>query len=630
MMQAIRGRAGSIIVKILFGLLIISFGYWGIYVRSPFYQGGNSPDTTVATVGSRSISAEDLQHALQPAIERIRAQFGTTPDTQQLREMGVTSSVLDQLIGNSLVDQEAQRMGIEIPDSVIRTAIYDNPNFRGPDGSFDRQLFEQVLALNHMTEDQLVAQLRHDIPRVDLLQAVVAGVAPSPQVVNLIYQYRNEARIADIVAFRAATVADIGQPNQADLQKFYDAHKDQYRAPEFRAVAVAGLTPNDVKDQAPIPEGKLQKAWQERQDEFGKPEQRNIQQILAPSEAKAKEAEAALKSGKDWQSVATKIAGQAPDTIDLGLLAQKEMPPELGATAFKLPINEPSQPIKSPLGWHILRVTKIEPATLLTFAQAKPKLEDELKTEEAVNRLANIGNQADDALAGGATLAADAKKFGLKLMTVAAMDQSGDGPDGKPLKLPVVGDDVIKTAFATNDGDTSRITDTKDGSIFAVHVDKITPPAVRPLSAVKDKVAADWLAEQKEQAADKEAKALAAAVSPSEPLAKAAAARGLALLPSQPLSRTPLPGQTVPPELVAKLFAASKAGAVVTFGDAEGAYTAQLKEIDIPKTVPPSAAETISHQLDDEVRLDVADEYTTGLRKRFPVEIKQSVIDRMF
>jgi peptidyl-prolyl cis-trans isomerase D len=628
MMQAIRGRAGSIIVKILFGLLIISFGYWGIYVRSPFSQ-GNSPDTTVATVGGRAISAEDLQQALQPAIQRLRAQFGTTPDAQQLRQLGVTSSVLDQLVDNSLVEQEAQRMGLDISDSAIRNAIYDNPDFRGPDGRFDRQLFEQALMLNRLTEDQLVAQLRREIPRIDLLQAVIAGVDVPPQIGEILYKYRNEERQADIVAFPAASVAGVGQPSDAELQKFYDAHKDEFRAPAFRAFTIAGLSPADALASAPIPDDKLKKAWDQRQDEFGKPEQRDIQQILAPSEAKAKEAEAALKAGKDWREVATKIVGQDPDTIDLGLLSQKEIPPELGAVAFKLPLNTASQPIKSPLGWHILRVSKIVPATLLSFAQAKPKLEQELKTEDAVNHLANIANQADDALAGGATLAEDAKKFGLKLMTVAAIDENGNGPDGKPVKLPVASDEAVKTVFATNEGDTSRITDTKDGGIFAVHVDKIIPPAVRPLSAVRDKVAAGWLAEQKQLAAAKSAQALAAAVSPSEPLAKAASARGLTLLPAQPLTRTPLPGQTIPPELVAKLFAA-KPGQVVTVSDDNGAYTAQLKQIDVPKTVPPSAAETITQQLGEEAQLDIIKEYTSGLQHRFPIEIKQSALDRMF
>jgi peptidyl-prolyl cis-trans isomerase D len=626
MMQAIRGRAGSIIVKILFGLLIISFGYWGIYVRSPF-GGSSSSDTTVATVGGQSITADELQRALQPTIARLRAQFGGTLDAQQIKELGVTDSVLGQLIENRLLDQEAQRLGLAVPDSVIRAAIYENPNFSGADGRFDRQRFDEILAMNNLSEDQLVADLRRDIPRTDLVQALAAGAAEPPQVVDVLYKYRNQARLADIVAFPAAAVSNAGQPSDAELQKFYDAHKDLFRAPGYRAVTIASLSPADMKSSAPIPEDKLRRAWGQRKDEFGKPEQRDIEQILAPSEAVAKQAEAALKAGKDWKEVATTIAKQAPDTIDLGLLSQKEIPHELGDVAFKLPLNTPSQPIKSPLGWHLLRVTKLVPATLLTFAQAKPKLEDELRTEDAVNRLATIGNQADDGLAGGATLAEDAKKFGLKLATVAAVDQNGNGPDGKPVTLPVAADEVLKTAFATNEGETSRITDTKDGAIFAVHVDKIMPPAVRPLAAVRDKVAADWQAQRKRDIATNNAHSLAAAVGPGTTLAQAAAAKGLSLLKVGPLVRTPLPGQAIPPDLVARLFDA-KPGAVVTVSGAEGAYVAQLNKVETPQTVPASAAASIGQQLLGEAQVDIAKEYTTGLRQRFPVDINRQVLDR--
>src|ERR1700751_145014 len=81
-LQAIRTRAGSIIVKVLFGLLIISFGFWGIYTRSDYFQ-GHSPDTVIATVGDHNIRADELQRLLQPTLERLRSQLGGTIDQQQ-------------------------------------------------------------------------------------------------------------------------------------------------------------------------------------------------------------------------------------------------------------------------------------------------------------------------------------------------------------------------------------------------------------------------------------------------------------------------------------------------------------------------------------------------------------------
>ncbi len=628
MMQAIRTRAGSIIVKVLFALLIVSFGFWGIYTRSPYYQ-EHSPDTVIATVGDHDIRAEELQQALQPTLERLRAQFGAAFDQQQIKQFGIVDRVLGQLIDRSLLDQEAQRLDLRLSDDVIRSAIYDNPAFRGPDGKFNRQMFAQVLTMNHLSEDQLVARLRRDIPRADLVQALTAGVEAPRPVVDVLYRYRNEKRVADIVAFPAAAVTDVGQPSEAELNKFYEAHPDLFRAPEYRSFALASLSPAELTEKGAIPEDRLRKEYDQRQDEFATPEKRDIQQILAPSEDKAKEAEAALKAGKDWKEVATTIAGMTPDTIDLGLLARKEIPHELGDVAFDLQLNQPSQPIKTPLGWHILRVVKIEPAATQSFAAVKSKIEDEVKLRDAVDRLDKIGNQADDALAGGANLAEVASKYGLKVTNVAAADNGGLGRDGKPVKLPVGSDEIIKTVFATDAGQTSRVTDTQDGAIFAVHVDKITPPAERPLAEVKDKAIAAWQAEQKREAAIKQEKALAKAVTPELPLAKAAGAKGFTLLAAVTLSRTVQPGQSFPPTLVAKLFAA-KPGDVVSASDATGAYTAQLKTIQALETVPAAEAEKLSQQQADETKLDVASELTEALRRRFPVEIKRDALDRMF
>src|ERR1700721_862417 len=90
MLQAIRTRVGGIVVKVLFGLLILSFGFWGIYTRSPFFQDTASPEAVVASVGDKDIRVEQLQAALQPAIERLRAQLGGTLNAAQVKQLGIS------------------------------------------------------------------------------------------------------------------------------------------------------------------------------------------------------------------------------------------------------------------------------------------------------------------------------------------------------------------------------------------------------------------------------------------------------------------------------------------------------------------------------------------------------------
>jgi peptidyl-prolyl cis-trans isomerase D len=490
-------------------------------------------------------------------------------------------------------------------------------------------LFGAVLAANNLSEDQYVALLRRDIPRNDLLHAVTAGAAAPQPAVDLLYRYRNEKRTADIVALPTAGVADVGQPSDDELKSFYEKHPDLFRAPEYRGFTLVSLDPSDMAKDIEIPEAKLKEEYDQRQDELQIPERRDVEQILAPSEEKAKEAEAALAAGKDWREVATTIAGQDPDTIDLGLMRREEMPSALGEAAFELPLNKPSEPVKSPLGWHILQVVKIEPPVTQSFEEAKPKLEADLTRQEAVDRIYKVANKADDALAGGATLSDVAEKFGLKTTAVEAVDAGGHDPQNKPVTLPVSAGDVLKLAFATNEGQASRVTETPDGAIFALRVDKVIPSQVKPLDEVKDKAVAAWQADRRREIVAKKADELAAAVTPETRLATVAGEKGLKATTSPPFTRHPENDTAVPPPLVGKLFAA-KPGEVVTASDATGSYVAQLDEVQHPENVSQTAAAGLSHELDAAQQADLAEEFTRALRAHFPVEIHREALDRFF
>ena len=629
MLQAIRTRAGGIVVKVLFGLLILSFGFWGLYTRSPFFQDKGSPDAIVAGVGDREIRADQFQAALKPTVERLRAQFGGALDAAQLKQLGIPDAVLDKLIDENLLDQEDVHLRLDLSDDVVRSAITSNPAFIGPDGRFNRDQFNQVLAMNRLTEDGLTTRLRTEIPRGDLLQALTGGVRVPTPVIDTIYRYRSETRVADVVAIPLAAAAGVGAPSDDDLQKFYEAHADLFKAEEYRGFTLASLGIADLANQVTVSDDDLKKAYSDRKDDLAIPEQRQVRQILAQSEDKAKAAEDALAAGQDFTTVATTIAGQDPQTIDLGLVKASDLPKPLADAAFDLSLDKPSEPIKDSLGWHILLVTKIEAPKTPSFDEAKQQLKDELTEEAEADRIDHIANQIDDALASGTSLADAAAKFQLKLTTIAATDVGGRDPDGKPVSIPVSSKDVLKLAFDTGENETSRVNAIEDGTIFVVHVDKLTPPQTKPLAEVKDQAVAAWTAEQKKDAVKKQADALASAVSAGTPLAKAAADQKLTVTEPPPLARRPKPGSGVPAPLAAKLFDA-KVGDTVVASDAAGAYVGQLKEIKMTDSTPADVAKGLQTELGNAARYDLVGELTDALKKRYPVTIHRDVIDKLF
>ena len=629
MLQAIRSRAGGIVVKVLFVLLILSFGFWGLYTRSPFFQNEKSPDAVVATVGDRDIRADELQAALQPTLERLRAQFGGTLEPAQIKQLGILDAVLDQQIQRSLLDQEVARLRLDLSDDVVSATIKSNPAFVGPDGKFSYDRFNQLLALSHMTEAGFEARLRQELPRGDMLQALTAGVRIPAQVIDAIYRQRAETRVADVVAVPLAAAGTIGAPSDDDISKFYDAHQDMFKASEYRGFTLASLSAEDVAGDVKITDEQLKAAYDEHKEDLAIPEQRQIEQILAPTEEKAKAAAAALAAGQDFKQVATTIAGQDPQTIDLGLVKASDLPKPIADAAFDLPLDKPSEPVKDSFGWHILLVTKIEPGKTPSFDEAKKQLTEELTQEAEVVQLETVGHQVEDALGGGATIADVAAKYHLKTVAIAAADASGRDPAGKPIELSLPAQFVLKAVFDTGENETSRVNALEEGVIFVVHVDKVVPSRAKPLADVKDQVVVAWTAEQKQQAVKTEAEALAAAIAGGTPIAKAASDKGLTVTTTQPLGRRPAQGSAIPPSLVAKLFGA-KVGEAVVVSDANGAFVAQLTAINLPDSTPAGAASGLQTELGNAARYDLVSELTEALKKRFPVTIHRDVLEKQF
>ena len=570
-----------------------------------------------------------MQTALQPALDRLRAQLGGSIDPAQAKQLGIVDAVLGQLVDRELLDQEVAHLRLDMSDDVIRSAVMSNPAFIGPDGKFNREQFNEVLGANHLTEDGLIARLRQEIPRGDLLQALTAGVVVPRPVIDAIYRYRNETRVADVVSVPLSAAANMAPPTDDQLTKFYNDHPDMFRAAEYRSFTVASLAVSDLEGGIKISDDQLKAAYQDHKDDFNVPEERDVQQILAPTEDKAKAVEAALAGGEDFQKAATEIAGQDPSTVDLGLVKEDDLPKELAQPTFGLPLNKPSDPIKSELGWHIVRVVKIEPPKTMSFDDAKDQLTKQVIAEKVADQLDDIANKADDALAGGASLADVAKKFGLKLTTIADTDASGRDQAGKPVTLPVGMQEVLKTAFDTNANETSRITAIEDAAIFAVHIDKVTAPAVKPLADVKDQAVAAWQAQEKQDAVKKEASDIADAVKNGTPLAQAASAKGLSVTTSPPLPRRPAGPTAVSVAIIPKLFAA-KIGDTVSADDPAGAYVAQLKEIKSPDSTPDDQVKALTTELGNSARYDLVGEFTDALKKRFPVTIHHDAVDRLF
>ena len=156
------------------------------------------------------------------------------------------------------------------------------------------------------------------------------------------------------------------------------------------------------------------------------PEKRDIQQIEFKTEKEAADARAGIDKGMSFDELASR-RGLKPDQISLGTLTQAELPdPDRAKAIFALPENQVSQPLKGAFGGYVLaRVTKITPGSNKTLDDVKEDIRKALTQQVAANKLVDIANAFTDARSGGTDLMAAAKKSGMKLGHVAAVDPTG-------------------------------------------------------------------------------------------------------------------------------------------------------------------------------------------------------------
>jgi peptidyl-prolyl cis-trans isomerase D len=625
MLQAIRSKAGSLIVKILFGLLIVSFGIWGI---GDIFRQRSAHETTVATVGDINIQADELQSAVRREMERMNRMLGGNFSAEQAKQIGLVDSVLERLVSSDLLDLEERRLRLLVDDQVVRDVIIANPSFRNSTGAFDRNIFTNVLAANQLSEDRYVGLLRRDIARSNLTSAVAGGAVAPVALVDPLYRARNEKRIADTVLIASDKVSGIAEPSEAELQEFHAKHEDLFRAPEYRGFTALVMTPEEIAASIEVPEGKLRDEYQARLDEFRTPDRRQLEQILVADEAKAKEVEAALASGKDFAAVAKDVADQSADTIKLGWVTRADLPPQLVDAAFALKDGGVGKPVQSALGWHIIKATGVEIGTTKPFEAVREQLAKDVAREMAADELYKRSNEVEDALAGGATLEQVAEKFALKETKVAAADLDGKDPQGEVVALTNA-EEVLRVAFNTDQGQTSRMNETKDNGYFVVHVDSVKASVIKPLAEVEERAKSLFLAEKRNAAAEAEARAISSAVAPGKSLAALAADKQLTVTTTPAVTRRGSPQASLPSSLVAKMFDLKQGESAVS-GGPDGWYVVQLQTIEAADPAADAAAlGQVTDQITDSMRGDILAQFEKALRNRFPVAIRQQEIDRL-
>jgi len=549
---------GRSVMGVVMGLLAASFAVWGI---NDIFRGfGRS---TLAKIGGVEIGIEQFRRTYNQRLQQIEHQLGHPLPPEQANALGVDRQVLASMIAQAALDQRAQQMRLGIPNADIVRSITTDKMFQTPTGQFDRRRFEELLRDAGYSEQRFISEQRGVMLRRQIIDSL-NGALPVPKAwLAAINQFQNQERSVEYVALGPAQAGDIPQPTADELNKYFEARKILFRAPEYRKIQTVVVTPAALAQWMVISDADIKAAYDAHRSDYVTPERRHIEQIVFPTMAEADAAEARLKGGLSFTALAAERGLKTQD-IDLGMVPKAEIvDPPVANAAFALKAGEISAPIKGRFGAVIVTVLKIEPQVGKTLAEVTPQIRNELAAARARTQVQDLHDKIEDARAGGASLEQAAEKLKVPVVSYD-VDRSGRDPDGKLVaNLPNRGQ-VVSAAFASDVGVDNEPIEV-DGGYIWYNVTAITPARSRTLDEVKGKVEMQWRNDQIAARLKTKAADLLDKLKGGTALDTLAKADGLKVEIADNLKRQ-ASGATLSPKIVVSIFHTAKDA----FGSAEG------------------------------------------------------------
>jgi peptidyl-prolyl cis-trans isomerase D len=623
MLSAVRKLLDNWIARGFFVLLIGVFIFWGI--SNVLTLVGS--DTAVAHLGGKPIDITVLQAEYQTELNAAQ-QNNPNPDLAARQQIAAAS--LGEVLREQALRLEAKRLGVVAPDAAVRQIVYGIPAFQA-NGVFSQAVFTQVLQQNNKTPDSFLAEIKDNLIGRQILLPVFAGAGPPKELTDQVFAFVAQQRFAETVAFPFAAQPAPPPPADAVLQRYWRNHPADFTAPEYRTVKMVILAPALLAPSETISDSDVAAAY--ARDTAGQQAVplRSVQIITTDDAKKAARLAAEWQATSDWTAIQAKAKAAGASPVELDNAQASQFPSTAMSDAvFAATPGAVTGPVAGPFGYFILKVTAVS-NSLPNQATVKAQIRQALQLQKAQADVAQDVDNLQDALAGQTALDKLPGNLGVTALQ-GTLDANGNALDGTPAPIPGGADlktAIVKAAFAAQPGQPAQLVNGPNGTYFALSVDSITPPALKPFASIRAQVLAAWTTAQINRAAEVKAANLLAAVNGGQSLDEAASAAGLATTMTPPITRNAQPAG-IPAALAQVLFSLKPGQATMQQTDT-GFTVAALANITEP-TPDEDAADYAQVQaaMVKGIQTDLASSFIAAVEGRDKVSVNQKLLAQVY
>ncbi len=487
-----RKHAKSWLIKTLIAIIAVVFVF---YFGYSFKSGSG---VKIAYVNGEIISGAEYQKAYRNLVEQLQREYRSLWNENLIKVFDLKNRAMDSLISQKLVSQEAKKIGLDVTEEEVREKIISYPPFQIR-GRFDEGRYRSLLQNNRMKPEDFEVMIAQELRQEKIQQFLLTFSPVTEKEVLDQYTYANRKVKISYAYFQPDRYKKSVKIDPSAMEKYFEEQKERYRIPEKIKITYAVFDPEVYKKTPKVDETQIRDYYDENMDLFREKKQVKAKHILfklsetAPQEEEAKIRDKALgvlkraKEGEDFSQLAKKFS-EDPGTKengDLGYFSAGQMVKPFESAAFALKKGEISDLVRTPFGYHIIKVEDIKEARTKTLEEVREQIAQKLISIRAADEAHEKALVFLDQMPYQTSLAQYASEHKEKTTETDYFAQKDPIPD-------IGGDERLKqTLFALRENEVSEVMEVQ-GKFYIIQVTGRKPSALPNLQEVSEQVKADY------------------------------------------------------------------------------------------------------------------------------------------
>lgn len=490
----------AVVAAFVFGFVFIDMGLGGGAV------GGNADERAYAArVNGETITFNDYFRSVKRLEDTYRQMYGQQFTPEMAIAMGLPKQVIDGMVDDRLLAQEAERLNITASPEEVREKLLEIPTFKQNGKFIGMELYTRYVTgpLGYSNAADFESDLAREITLQKMDSALRSSIVVSQKAADDEYRRTTESAAIRLVTVRAAQQAASIAVSPAEVEAYYKANQAKYQHGEQRSLRYLLADYSKLRTLMKPSESDLRARYEAEKDRFRRPASARVLHILvkvdpgapadqeAAAKAKADSLVAQLRGGADFAALARANSDDPSSSGnggDMGFVEMGQTVPPFERAVFSVPIGQISDPIRTPeYGFHIVKVLERREAGTRSFEEVRPEL-----TARAAGDLAREAARAEITRLNALIKQkkpATSEEFSKLANDRATSNDSGWFARGNT--VPGIGPQpaLMEWVFAAKKGDVSDPISTQRGMLIA-YVADTRGPGVAPLDEIRRRVEA--------------------------------------------------------------------------------------------------------------------------------------------